>query len=87
MKKMAEAVENRNFVEMQRWAYSIKDNCGWLGASRMHYSAYWIQKMYDEEQFEVMLLRYPALVEAIIEYKRYMPKVVARLMKDLPPNK
>jgi hypothetical protein len=68
-------------------AHAIKGNVGWVGASRLHYAAFWIQKAYYDNDFEEMIRRYPHLIETLVEFRRYSNKVKENLLSKPFPEK
>ena len=62
---------------MKANAHSLKGACGYVGASRLHYSCYYIQEAHHLKQFDKMVEKYPRLVETAIEFKRYSRKILA----------
>jgi HPt (histidine-containing phosphotransfer) domain-containing protein len=68
---------------MKANAHSLKGACGYVGASRLHYSCYYIQEAYLLNQFDKMLEKYPRLVESAIEFKRYSRKILAENRGEL----
>jgi len=63
---------------MKDLAHSLKGASGYIGASRLHYACYFIQKHFVNGQKEKMLEYYPTLVEAAIEFKVYSRILMAR---------
>lgn len=62
---------------MKAKAHSLKGACGYVGASRMHYACYFIQEAYQMQQYDLMVEKYPRLVETVIEFKRFSRKILA----------
>lgn len=75
MEAISHAVDKRDFTEFQSKAHNIKGNVGWVSASRLHYAAYYIQRAFNEGDWDEMLRRYPHLVECVIEFKRFSHKL------------
>jgi HPt (histidine-containing phosphotransfer) domain-containing protein len=46
MKAIAQAVDSQDWNVMKMKAHSLKGACGYVGASRLHYSCYFIQEAY-----------------------------------------
>ena len=63
---------------MKNAAHSLKGASGYVGAGRVHYACYYIQKAYNSKNYEKMESYYPLIVEACIEYKRYSRKFIAQ---------
>ena len=70
---------------MKANAHSLKGACGYVGASRLHYSCYYIQEAYMLNQYDKMLEKYPRLVESAIEFKRYSRKILAQNRGTIKP--
>ena len=62
---------------MQSGAHSLKGSSGYVGASKIHYACYYIQDAYSSGNYSGMVLYYPLLVEAIIEFQRYSRELIA----------
>jgi HPt (histidine-containing phosphotransfer) domain-containing protein len=39
---MAKAIESKDYKTVMDKAHAIKGNVGWVGASRLHYAAYYV---------------------------------------------
>ena len=87
---MAEAVNEKQFEVIKSQAHMIKGNTSWVGASRVHYAAYFIEKAWINEDFDEQIQRYQCLVESVIEFKRYIPtlqlELVGRIIKPENDN-
>ncbi len=57
-----------------------------MSASRLHYAAYYIQKGWHNNDTIEMLARYPQIVEAAIEFKRYSLIVCNKLVDKHHPE-
>jgi HPt (histidine-containing phosphotransfer) domain-containing protein len=62
-------------------AHKIKGGAGYVGASRLHYAAYFMQDHYLKGRLDDMMSYYPTLIEAAIEFKIYSVKVMTMLKK------
>ena len=67
----------RNYDIIKHGAHSLKGASGYVGAGRVHYCCYHIQKAFVDEDFQLMVDNYPFLVEFVIEFKRYSRKYLA----------
>ena len=83
MEAISHAVDKRDFTEFQSKAHNIKGNVGWVSASRLHYAAYYIQRAFNEGDWDEMLRRYPHLVECVIEFKRFSHKLQHEMLSKL----
>jgi hypothetical protein len=86
MEAISHAVEKQDFTEFQSKAHNIKGNVGWVSASRLHYAAYYIQRAFNEGDWDEMLRRYPHLVECVIEFKRFSHKLQHEMLSKLSTN-
>ena len=59
-------------------AHSLKGASGYVGAGKVHYACYYIQKAYSINDYDGMVNYYPLIVEACVEYKRFSRKYIAR---------
>ena len=80
MQKVAQAVDNWNYKDMQKNVENIKDNVGCVGGSRVHAAANQIEMAWLKTDFKEMLELYPLFVEKIIEFQRYSLQTQAQLM-------
>jgi HPt (histidine-containing phosphotransfer) domain-containing protein len=67
--KIAEAINNKAYDIIERPVHTIKGSCGYVGASRLQASSFLMLIHYRNGNFETMIEYYPALIEAVIEYK------------------
>lgn len=77
MRRIAQAVNQKDWDGMKAFAHSLKGACGYVGASHLHYACYYIQEAYTLNQMDKMLEKYPKLVETAVEFKRYSRKILA----------
>ena len=78
MQQITDAVDNKEWLKMKNAAHSLKGASGYVGASKVHYACYYIQKAFNANNHQEMIEYYPLIVEACIEYKRYSRKFIAR---------
>lgn len=78
MRQIADAIRENDWAEMKQGAHSLKGASGYVGASHIHYACYYIQEAYQNNQIPQMLARYPTLVEAAIEFKRFSRRILAQ---------
>lgn len=71
MRDIANDVNASKFLEMKNDAHSLKGSSGYICASHLHYSCYFIQEHYIFGRHQEMLEYYPTLVEAAIEFRIY----------------
>ena len=77
MIKINQAVIEENWPKMNNGTLSIKSACGYVGAGKIYYACYYIQKMFADSDFPGMAECYPLIVEASIEFKRYSRRIIA----------
>ena len=77
MKEMIIPFETMNYQKMKELAHSLKGSSSYVGASRIHYTCFFIQDNFLNKKFEKMLDYYPGLVEAAIEFKIHSRKAIA----------
>lgn len=46
MRRIAQAVNQKDWDGMKAFAHSLKGACGYVGASHLHYACYYIQEAY-----------------------------------------
>ena len=63
---------------MKEAAHSLKGASGYVGAGKVHYACFYIQRAYNANDYQSMVSYYPLIVEACIEYKRFSRKYLAR---------
>ena len=78
MQQITDALDNKEWSKMKHAAHSLKGASGYVGASKIHYACYYIQKAYNASNYQEMTDYYALIVEACIEYKRYSRKFIAR---------
>lgn len=71
LKNIANAVDNKDYEKMKSAAHSLKGASGYIGASRLHYSCYFIQDHFMNKRYSEMLEYYPTLLESAVEFKVY----------------
>ena len=77
MKRMVKEYDAKNYPEIKAQAHSLKGASSYIGASRLHYMCYFIQHHFVKQEFPEMLVYYPSLVEAAIEFKKESRKLIA----------
>ena len=77
MAQVAEGMNALDYLKIKLGAHSLKGASGYVGAGRVHYCCYHIQKAFVEEKFDLMVSYYPFLVEFVIEFKRFSRKYLA----------
>jgi hypothetical protein len=58
----------------------IKGNTSWVGVSRVHYAAYFIERAWNMDDYAEMIERYQCIVETVIEFRRYLPTIQKKLV-------
>jgi hypothetical protein len=74
------AIPCKDFPRIYTLAHSIKGNSSWVGCGRIFNAASQIKNAWLEKDLKGMINLYPALIEAIIETKRYLPIIKEKLM-------
>lgn len=77
MKKLVKEFDEKNYPEIKAHAHSLKGASSYIGASRLHYVCYFIQHHFVSKEYPEMLVYYPSLVEAAIEFKKHSRKLIA----------
>ena len=54
----------------------MKGPAGYIGASRLHYACYYLQKAHIENEIEAMVEFYPLIVECAIELRYQVRKLI-----------
>jgi hypothetical protein len=57
--------------------HALKGSAGYIGASRLHYACYFIQKAFVEGEFQTMNDYYPLLIETAIEVRVHIRIILA----------
>ena len=68
-------------------AHSLKGNSGYIGAAKLHYVCYYIQKAYIDNDYEAMADFYPLLIETAIEVRFQVRVILARVDSKLTLRK
>lgn len=77
MIKINQAIIEEDWLKLKNATHSLKSACGYVGAGKIHYACYYIQKMFADEDYPGMAKCYPLIVEAGIEFKRYSRRILA----------
>ena len=77
LSQITEARNRQDWQAMKAAAHSLKGASGYVGAGKVHYACYYIQKAYNNNDFEGMMNYYPLAVEACLEYKRFARQYLA----------
>ena len=54
----------------------MKGPAGYIGASRLHYACYYLQKAHIENEIEAMVEFYPLIVECAIELRYQLRELI-----------
>ena len=71
-----DAITEKNWSNLQSSARLLKDSGGYVGACKIHYACYYIEREYHRGDFDSMLQYYPLLVEACMEYRHFYPLLI-----------
>ena len=63
------ALEDRDNKNLKESIHTIKGACSYIGASRLHYSCYFMQYYYEKGRYRKMHQFYPMLIEASVEFR------------------
>ena len=77
MQSMASYVEKQDWDGMNMIAQQLKMSSAYVGAGKLTYACYYLQEAYINPSDKNMLYYYPLLVEAVIEFKRYIRQYLA----------
>ena len=61
---------------MKTGVKTMKVGTGFTGASRIHYACYYILIALEKGNDSEVMKRYPAIVESIIEFRRFFVKLI-----------
>jgi HPt (histidine-containing phosphotransfer) domain-containing protein len=78
LEKLAVEIQKRDWEQFKFQAHALKGPAGYIGASRLHYSCYYIQKAYAESDYQTMIDFYPLVIESAIELRYHLRKVLAK---------
>ena len=62
---------------MKMAAHTLKSASGYVGAGKLHYACYYVQSTWQAQDFKGMIFYYPLVVEACIEFKRFVRRYLA----------
>ena len=74
---MTEGYSIQNWVKIEQAAHALKGSSGRVGAGKIHYACYHICDAYHKGDFKSMLVYYPLIIEAVIEFRRYSRELIA----------
>ena len=74
---MTEGYSTQNWVKIEQAAYALKGSSGRVGAGKIHYACFHICDAYHKGDFKSMLVYYPLIIEAVIEFRRYSRELIA----------
>ena len=78
LSQITDARNRQDWQAMKAAAHSLKGASGYVGAGRVHYACYYIQKAYNANDCEGMATYYQLVVEACLEYKRFARQYLAQ---------
>ena len=55
----------------------LKGASGYVAAGPVHYCCYFIQDNYNKQNYEGMMVYYPALVESALDFRLFSRKIIA----------
>ena len=62
---------------MKMAVHTLKTTSGYVGAGKLHYACYYVQSMWSVQDYKGMASYYPLVVEACIEFKRFVRRYLA----------
>ena len=77
MTEMEQAINSNSLEELFSAVTMLQFECEEIGAGKVYYACYHMQKAYIDEEHDRMMTLYPRLVESVIELKRFIRKTVA----------
>ena len=77
LNQIADAINNKDWPKMKMAAHTLKSTSGYVGAGKLHYSCYYVQSTWVAQDFVGMVNFYPLVVEASIEFKRFVRRYLA----------
>ena len=79
MQMVTNGLNAKNWGLVKQGAHMLKGATGYVGAGRVHYACYQIQRAYNRGDFRKMESYYPLLLEYSIELKRFMRRYLTDL--------
>ena len=79
LRQVTDGVNERDWVKMKFGVHQLKGASGYVGAGRIHYMCFHIQRAFHQEDYDKMLELYPMLIEYSVEFKRFSRKYLADL--------
>ena len=76
---IAESMNEQDWEKMKNGSHQLKGASGYVGAGRVYYCCYHIQKAFLQKDFQRMVDYYPLFTESCIEYTRFSRKYLASL--------
>lgn len=65
-------MQNQDWDQVKFYAHALKGPAGYIGASRLHYACYYMQKAHIENDIDTMIDFYPLLIECAIELRYHL---------------
>ena len=78
LEKLAKEVAAKDWDQIKFQAHALKGPAGYIGASRLHYACYWIQRAHVEGDYQTMLEYYPLVIETAIELRFQVRVLLAK---------
>ena len=83
LNQVSEGLNLEDWNKMKLGAHQLKGASGYVGAGRVHYVCYHIQKAFTKGEHQTMIDYYPLLIEYSIEFKRFSRKYLSDLKSKL----
>lgn len=78
LENIAKEFNMKEWDKVKFYVHTMKTPAGCIGASRLHYACYFIQKAFHEGDIESMIEYYPFLIETAIEVRIHLRPLVAK---------
>ena len=78
LEKLSEEMQNQNWDQVKFYAHALKGPAGYIGASKLHYACYYVQKAHIENDLETMAELYPLVVECAIELRYHLIELMSQ---------
>lgn len=76
--QLAREVSQKDWDQIKFFVHALKGPAGYIGASRLHYACYYMQKAHSDSDFDAMIDYYPLLVETAIEVRKHVYEYLAK---------
>ncbi|CDW76464.1 hpt domain containing protein [Stylonychia lemnae] len=77
LERLCRGIQKQDWKEMKVGAHNLKGSAGYIGVSRLHYAAYYVQLFYVNHNYDQMVAFYPLIIETAVEFKIEYKKLLA----------